>query len=196
MIICNGKRYSSQKFPLLEYIFDKYNPTHDRSITNITFTLADIHEAYISTDIKKITGKKTTKIAEPASISNTILDLVRKDRGINSRLPVSIINLGYDLRKKTGPEEGINNYAGEFVFVGVGNALKSWLDWPSGIIDIPISSKPIPDFVRPYLRNDEGGLFSVLDYCDVLSMVLYNKPGIVFRVQHPLKWQPNEIDGF
>ena len=39
-------------------------------------------------------------------------------------------------------------------------------------------------------------MFSVIDYCDVLSQVLYKSHNIVIRVQHPLKWQPNEIDGF
>ena len=44
--ICNGKEYRSQKHPLLEYIFHKYNPKNDTSVKSIPFTLADISEAY------------------------------------------------------------------------------------------------------------------------------------------------------
>ncbi len=55
----------------------------------------------------------------------------------------------------------------------------------------------IPSEIRPYLCNDEGALFSVIDYCDVLSQILYDqKNNIVLRIQNPMKWQPNEIDGF
>jgi hypothetical protein len=82
-----------------------------------------------------------------------------------------------------------------FVFVGVGNVLKTWFEWP----DIPdsshILSNRVPDKVAPYLAKDEGALFSVIDYCDVLSQVLFGHLESVLRVQTPMKWQPNEIDG-
>lgn len=84
--IYNGKTYRSKKFPLLEHIFsNKTNQQTERIGENITFTLRDISNAY-----------KACGIPEPASISNTILDLTRQDRGIQSRLPQSIIDFGYD----------------------------------------------------------------------------------------------------
>lgn len=123
--------------------------------------------------------------------------MVRQKRSIESRLPQSIYGLGYDLRKKTGPSPDGYNYAGEFIYVGVGNAIQSWLNWPSQFDkQINVSSVPIPSEIRPYLRNDEGALFSVIDYCDVLSQVLYDQKNIVLRIQNPMKWQPNEIDDF
>jgi hypothetical protein len=61
--------------------------------------LSDISEAY-----------RACGIPEPASISNTILDLTRKNNGIQSRLSQSLIDLGYDLRKKTGPHSTGGNY--------------------------------------------------------------------------------------
>ncbi len=36
-------------------------------------------------------------------------------------------------------------------------------------------------------------MFSVIDYCDILSVILGQD---VQRVQSPMKWQPNEIDGY
>ena len=194
--IREGRQYRSKKHPLLEYIFRKYNPKMDNSIKSISFTLADIHEAYENTDIVLYKSNGTQEsIGEPASISNTILDLVRQNRGIESRLPSSIISLGYDLRKKTGPAPNGANYAGEFVYVGVGNVLRSWLEWPKKIEEITISSRSIPPHVINYIRNDEGGLFSVIDYCDVLTKILGKGAFRVFKVQNPVKWQPNEIDG-
>jgi len=105
---------------MLKVIFDLKTKKGAKNIgENISFTLGDVSRAY-----------GTCGIPEPASISNTILDLTRKDRGIKSRLPKYIIDYGYDLRKKTGPGPGGENYAGEFVFVGHGKCLKSWLEWP------------------------------------------------------------------
>lgn len=184
----NGKSYSSKKHPMLEYIFKKYNPNNSTEQTHITFTLKDISEGY-----------RSHGIAEPASISNTILDLTRKNTPISSRLPKSIYSLGYDLRKKTGRNENGENYAGEFVFVGVGNVIESWLSWPETFSDdciLTVSSSEIPSQILPYLRNDEGALFSVIDYCDILSKALRKKDNSIIRIQNPLKWQPNEIDGF
>ncbi len=118
MVEYQGKKYRSKKHPVLEHIFNKYNRDKNTSQKIIAFTLKDINEGY-----------QACGISEPASISNTILDLVRQKRSIESRLPQSIYGLGYDLRKKTGPSP--DNYAGEFIYVGVGNAIQSWLNWPS-----------------------------------------------------------------
>lgn len=179
------QKYSSKKHPILEYIFNKYNPNGDTTQEEIHFTLSDITEGYSAEGINK-----------PASISNTILDLVRKKRPISSRLPASIYNLGYDLRKKTGNVKLGENYAGTFVFVGVGNEIQSWLKWSDTPETLEISSDGIPSKIRNLIRNDESGLFSVIDYCDVFSLALYNGNYQVMRVQNPMKWQPNEIDGF
>jgi len=164
----------------------------DISNTRIEFTLADISEAYREVEVYRIKsdGHKT-RIKEPASISNTILDLVRQNRGIQGRMPDSLIQCGYDLRKKTG-----GNLAGEFVYVGVGNEINSWMKWTAPSEKIDVSSSPLPNLVLDYLRRDEGALFSVIDYCDVLSQAIYKQTRVLIPVQHPLKWQPNEIDGF
>ena len=174
----------SKKHPVLLYIFEKYFKSENPE-ANITFYLSDISEGY-----------RATNQREPASISNTILDLVRQDRGIDSRLPPEIIRLGFDLRKKTGQNSKGQKYAGEFVFVGVGNALQSWLRWPDDPEVVEIDSSSIPPIVRGLLRRDEGALFSVIDYTDLLSQLLHQGSFPVFRVQNPMKWQPNEIDGF
>lgn len=181
----NGKRYTSKKHPVLEHIFKKKNPEENSEQEIISFTLKDISNGY-----------KACKIDEPASISNTILDLTRKKSKIKSRLPESIFLLGYDLRKKTGRSPDGSNYAGEFVFVGVDNQIQSWFEWADDIEEIKITSMGIPKKVRKFLRKDEGALFSVIDYCDVLSLALFKKPNTVLRIQNPMKWQPNEIDGF
>jgi hypothetical protein len=131
--IHDGKSYQSKKHPVLEYIFQKYNPGRDVSKREIHFTLADISEGYSFVGIK-----------EPSSISNTILDLTRKASKISSRLPESIYGLGYDLEKKTGAAPNGESYAGTFIFVGVGNEIQSWLEWPEEMQKIPISSTDIP----------------------------------------------------
>ncbi len=178
------EKYSSKKHPVLEHIFHKYYYSK-KPQKIIRFYLKDISEGY-----------KVNKISEPASISNTILDLTRQDRGISSRLPKSILSLGYDLRKKTGQDKEGHKYAGEFVFVGVGGVLKSWLAWPDGIEVVTIDSTPLPSSVASLIRPDEAGLFSVIDYVDIFSKILHSGQRTIYRVQNPMKWQPNEIDGF
>ena len=181
----NGKTYSSKKHPMLEHIFFKKNPKGDTNLEVIAFTLKDIADGY-----------KAIGLNEPASISNTILDLVRQKRPISSRLPASIYGLGYDLRKKTGVSPDGGSYAGEFIFLGVGNEINSWLEWPEINDSIKISSLGIPSGILEFIRRDEGALFSVIDYCDVFSNLFHKKQNTIIRVQNPLKWQPNEIDGF
>lgn len=177
--------YKSKKFPLLEYIFNKYNPDK-RIIPIIRFTLSDIHEAYLACDI-----------SEPTSISNTILDLTRKQHPVSYRLPETIYSLGYDLRKKTGADENGDNLAGEFVYVGVGKELNYWFKFPEEHDElIAISTNPLPKSILPFLRNDESAMFSVMDYLDVFSKIMHGEEHQVTRIQNPLKWQPNEIDGF
>lgn len=182
--VYNGITYRSKKFPMLEYIFNNKTNNGTQNIGyNITFTLKDVSDGYHACGID-----------EPASISNTILDLTRQDRGIEGRLPAYIYNLGYDLRKKTGPSPD-GNYCGEFVFVGIGNVIHSWLVWDESKEVVVTVKNTVPKNVLKYLSNDEGALFSVIDYCDVLSYALYGEQGKIMRVQNPMKWQPNEIDG-
>jgi hypothetical protein len=131
------------------HIFQKYfNPL--RPEESLVFYLTDISEGYAAT------GQ-----SEPVSISNTILDLCRKDRGIAARVPDEISSLGYDLRKKTGQDARGHKFAGEFVYVGVGNSLKSWLIWPEEPEIFEVDSTKIPAIVRTLIRKDEGALFSV-----------------------------------
>ena len=137
----------------------------------------------------------------PASRSNFVLDLTRKDTGIAKRLPRSIIDYGYDLRKKTGRVPGTSHesYCGTFVFRGKdanGDTipLKDWLKLDQEEVQRTLNiNNVVPDLVQGFLSNDEASLFSVIDYCDILSQVM-GKP--IYRIQSPMKWQPNEIDGF
>lgn len=180
----NGIKYGSKKFPMLVYIFNKKTNNGTEHIgENITFTLKDVSEGY-----------KNCAIEEPASISNTILDLTRKDRGIKARLPQYIIDFGYDIRKKTGPSPN-GNYCGEFIYVGVGNQISSWLVWEESKFEEKTIPNLIPGIVLQYLSNDEGALFSAIDYCDLLSVAINNEKNTIIRIQNPMKWQPNEIDG-
>lgn len=181
----NSIKYKSKKFPMLEYVFNKYNPSKEIKPV-IQFTLSDITEGY-----------NYLGIEPPAVITNTILDLTRKNNSIDHRLPESIFSLGYDLRKKTGKNKEGLGIAGEFVYLGVGNQIQSWFKFPEEHDElIAVSTIPLPKSILQFLRNDESAMFSVMDYLDVFSTIMHGKPHQVTRVQNPLKWQPNEIDGF
>jgi len=183
-----GEIYRSIKHPILEHIFDLKTESKRSGIgDNHRFTLQDIGRA-MDTLYDELEYK-------PTSHSNFVLDLTRKDSGIESRLPASLISLGYDLKKKTGPAPNGENYAGVFVYVGVGNAISTWLKWPETPEQVITIDNIVPADIIPYLSNDEGALFSVIDYCDVLSACIYREPKTILRVQNPMKWQPNEIDG-
>lgn len=179
------------KFDALEYLFMQKTANGTQGVTSdIDFTLREIGEAIVRS------GGEL-----PASRSNFVLDLTRKDRGIARRLPQRVIDFGYDLRKKTGSVPGSprEKYCGTFIYRGKdaqGNTipLNDWLkldeERPDEVIEI---ENRVPELVRSFLSNDEASLFSVVDYCDILSAVLGQR---VYRVQCPMKWQPNEIDGF
>lgn len=177
--------YSSYKHPILEYIFMQKTQQGRVGIgSDHPFTLQDIGRAFVA-----------LQIDPPVSYSNFVLDLTRQPRNIASRLPESVYRLGYDLRKRTGPAPNNENYAGVFVFVGVGNELHTWLTWPTTPDHMLVVENTVLEIVRSMLSNDEGALFSVIDYCDVFSQALHGQAHVVFRVQNPMKWQPNEIDG-
>lgn len=140
-------------------------------------------------------------MGRPTSVSNFVLDLTRKDKGINRRLPQEVIEYGYDLRKKTGRDpDSKESYCGTFVYLGRGEngevlELHDWLHWKTPDKTITVANVT-PTAILPYLSNDEGSIFSIIDYCDILSHAVFEEPQKIFRVQNPMKWQPNEIDGF
>lgn len=153
----------------------------------ITFTVNDIRNAMAALGISR---------PEQASLSNLVIDLTRQDRGIASRVSPYIYERGYDLLNTKQFES--KKIAGMFRFVGMGKEAGSWLVWPETMPTLEIDSTSIPNIALRFIRRDEGALFSVIDYCDILSRVLSHHASHkvrVVRVQHPLKWQPNEIDG-
>ena len=139
--------------------------------------------------LKKIRTKQ-------ASLSNFVIDLTRVNRGIECRVPPYIQERGYDLVNVK--KYKLERIAGAFKFVGIGHEIKSWLEWPDSMPTVEVDSSPIPRIVLDLIRRDEGALFSIIDYCDILSKVFTFKSSEevkIIRVQHPLKWQPHEIDG-
>lgn len=181
------KKYDKHR--VLEYLFRLKTADGSKKIgENIDFTLREVGEGIIATG-----G------TPPTSWSNFVLDLTRKKNTIEQRLPAYIIKYGYDLRKKTGkvPGNERDNFCGTFVYRGFdkyGNTIpiQDWLEWGLPDREITVQNN-VPNLVRKFISNDEASLFSVIDYCDILSSVLGQQ---VSRVQSPMKWQPNEIDGY
>ena len=181
------KKYD--KKAVLEYLFKMKTKDGKEGVgSDISFTLREVGEGILATG-----G------TPPTSWSNFVLDLTRKKNTINQRLPDYVINFGYDLRKKTGPVPGDSNdnYCGTFVYRGFDEngktiPIQDWLEWgePDRVVEI---DNQVPELVQNFISNDEASLFSVIDYCNVLSIVLNQN---VMRVQSPMKWQPNEIDGY
>lgn len=182
-----AKRKPYDKMAVLEYVFDRKTENGTKCLQcDIDFTLKEVGEGIVATG-----G------IPPTSWSNFVLDLTRKRSSIERRLPESIIKRGYDLRKKTGPVPGGDNYCGTFVFRGFDDEGKTipihdWLEWGCPDRSVTVKNR-VPELVRRFISNDEASMFSVIDYCDILSVVLEQK---VMRVQAPMKWQPNEIDGY
>lgn len=177
------------KHAVLAYLFDmKTNCGTQHIGEDIDFTLREVGE-----------GIRATGGATPTSWSNFVLDLTRKRNTIAQRLPSHVIQYGYDLRKKTGPVPGGqsgDNYCGTFVYRGFDAngqtiPIQDWLEWGIPDREVTIVNK-VPLLVQKFISNDEASLFSVIDYCDILSQILGQT---VQRVQSPMKWQPNEIDG-
>jgi len=132
----------------------------------------------------------------PVSYSNFVLDLCRRNRGIEKRVPSNVIKSGYDLKKATGIDP-LNNkkLVGKFVHVGIGNEIDSWITWPEPRLSIEVDSSNLHLTVRRLLRKDEAAMFSLIDYLDLLTKVTDSSYGKIRRLQSPMKWQPNEIDG-
>ena len=182
-----AKKYDKMAV-LARLFFDKTKNKTVNIGSDIDFTLNEVGAAIVATG-----G------TPPTSWSNFVLDLTRKKNTIGQRLPASVIECGYDLRKKTGRVPGTksDNYCGTFVFRGFDAAgktipIQDWLEWGAPDRTITVENK-VPELVKKFISNDEASLFSVIDYCDILSIVLNQQ---VFRVQAPMKWQPNEIDGY
>lgn len=177
------------KHNVLAYLFNQKTANGTRHIgEDIDFTLSEVGE-----------GISETGGTPPTSWSNFVLDLTRRNNLITQRLPASIIRFGYDLRKKTGPVPGNtgDSYCGTFVYRGFdenGNTIpiQDWLQWGTPDREIVVANQ-VPELVERFISNDEASLFSVIDYCNILSTVLNQT---VLRVQSPMKWQPNEIDGY
>jgi hypothetical protein len=183
--IHNGKRYRSYKHPILEYIFNKVVENSPVPPDEIPFTYENIRQAMAALQIKR---------DSQASISNFVIDLLRKANTIEQRVPDTISQQGYDLDRM--PERKVREgYAGRLVRIEL-KARDPWIIWQEiPDEDVITVLNTVPESVKPYLGNDEGALLSVMDYCDILSQALNDAPGTIKRVQHPKKWQPGEVDG-
>lgn len=180
------KRASYKKHDILEKIFEKKFKGDANSQPEI--------EIYFD-DIKSAARQLSQSL--PVSISNFVLDLCRKNGGISKRVPENVRQAGYDLKKATGnsKQRHAKRLAGRFVHVGIGNEIESWLVWPGPHLELIVNSSNLPHPVRSLIRKDEAAMFSVIDYLDVLSKVLQLPDLTVQRLQAPMKWQPNEVDG-
>lgn len=181
----NGKRYRSYKHPILEYILDKALEQAQNHPDEILFTYEDIRQAMTALGIVR---------NKQASLSNFVIDLLRRANTHEQRVPSSVWERGYDLARV--PDRAVRQGI-------VGRLIRKelrpkdpWIVW-SEITEantITVTNN-VPIQVRPFLGNDEGALLSVMDYCDVLSLSVNGAPHTILRVQHPKKWQPGEVDG-
>lgn len=120
-------------------------------------------------------------ISRPGNIHNFFKDLVRT--GKMPRFLAEIADNGYQLVQTDG--------GGAFV--------KSDREDLDDIVTLPkdqealdVSSNDMPKLTFDLVRTDEGGVISVIEYCGILGLIF---EADVFRVQTPLKVQPNEVDG-
>lgn len=182
-------RTTYNKFDVLRHLFMEKTANGTINIgVDIDFTLREVGDGIVATG-----G------TAPTSWSNFVLDLTRRHNAIEQRLPPEVIAYGYDLRKKTGkvPNTANEKYCGTFVYRGKdedGNTIpiQDWLEWGEPDRTITIENR-VPELVQRFISNDEASLFSVINYCNILSTVLGQN---VYLVQSPMKWQPNEIDGY
>jgi hypothetical protein len=184
--VAKRKKEGYDKHEILWKIFDKKFKGDVNSQREI--------EIYFD-DIKSAARQLSQTL--PVSISNFVLDLCRKNAGISKRVPENVRDAGYDLKKATGNSKRSHGkrLAGTFIYVGLGNEIQSWLEWPNPDIKLIVDSSTLPGPVRRLIRRDEAAMFSILDYLDVLSKVFLLPDRGIQRLQAPMKWQPNEIDG-
>lgn len=120
----------------------------------------------------------------PKSIYNFFVDLTRS--GKSRSTPSNAEAFGYIVvRAKNG---------GEFVRRDTAERVGP-VPVPDAVAESAIDAEGIPALVRRFLRSDEGGLFSAVEYVHLLDRHFGLSPGTVQRVQVPVKVQPNEIDG-
>lgn len=163
------KRRGYKAEVLLALFFQKYDPENPQNVIEIT--IAEV-KTYLD-------GQGGT----PGNIHNFFKDLVRT--GKMSRQLSLISEAGYHLVQ--------NKHGGAFV-------LSSDIDLID-VIDISnyqiisqtLNTQAIPRMVWELIRTDEGAVISVMEYCRVLEIVMGASQ--VYRVQSPLKVQPNEVDG-
>lgn len=185
MYVFRGKQYRSYKHPILEYIFQTKTNGLAELPDEIVFTYEDIRLAMAALGIER---------DAQASISNFTIDLTRRAASHESRVPESIWESGYDLDRASS-REARRGIAGRLVRKEL-KPQEPWIVWPEISADDTVAiPNQVPREVQLFLGNDEGALLSVIDYCDILSLVLHGQRGTIKRVQHPKKWQPGEVDG-
>jgi hypothetical protein len=184
-LVLNGKLYRSYKHPILEYILEKRLGELSELPDEIIFTYTDIRQAMAALGIVR---------DAQASLSNFTIDLTRRASTHEARVPDTVWNRGYDL-DRASEREARQGIAGRLVRIDL-KAAESWIVWPEiEESNTFVIANHVPDEVKAFLGKDEGALLSVMDYCDVLSLVLIGVPDSIKRVQHPKKWQPGEVDG-
>lgn len=185
MFVFRGKQHRSYKHPILEHIFQTKTYGLSQLPDEIIFTYEDIRQAMAALGMER---------AAQASISNFTIDLTRRAASQESRVPASVWDSGYDLDRASA-RDARGGIAGRLVRKEL-KLQEPWIVWPQiGTQDTVIVPNQVPREVQPFLGNDEGALLSVMDYCDILSLVLHGQNETVRRVQHPKKWQPGEVDG-
>lgn len=119
----------------------------------------------------------------PGNIYNFFKDIVR-----NGKMPRDlshIAQLGYSIVQIDGGGAFVRSNNSELVDV---------IDISRySVIEDVLDSNLIPPLVWELIRTDEGAVISIVEYCRVLEQIMGVQQ--IFRVQAPLKVQPNEVDG-
>ncbi|WP_129670401.1 hypothetical protein [Candidatus Chloroploca sp. Khr17] len=166
----SNKQFRGYKAGALHTLFfQKYNPEDPQDRIDLNME-----------EIKQYLDRRGET---PGNIHNFFKDIVRSGK-MPSQLS-ELKQLGYHIIQT---EKG-----GAFV--------RSTNDSVSDIVDIStqeviyetLNSDLLPAIVWELIRTDEGAIMSILEYCKILERVTGAHQ--VFRVQAPLKVQPNEVDG-
>ncbi len=120
----------------------------------------------------------------PKSLYNFFVDLTRSERGRST--PENAVRAGYLVVRAENGGKFVRHHP---------NMRVGPVEFPAEITESRIDASAIPELVRPFLRSDEGGLLSAMEYVQVLDRHFGEQPGSVKRIQVPVKVQPNEIDG-
>jgi len=173
------KKYRTYKAPVLEYIFlSKYNKDDPRE--RIPFTSGQFITIATSLGLHiKDDGD------ERENWANVVKDLTRG--GNYSPRSEAADREGYVLH-----ESRDDDYMGVFILEESLEEEQA-IECPSGL-EVTTLTARFPNSVGDLFRPDEGGLLSVIEYCDLLSKFFGEGTSTVKRVQTPVKMQP-EIDG-